>query len=373
VTVIGDEFALRGYSYDEAQSIAAELLREYDDANNYYPPDDFTGAYSDTNANALWVVGNKIKKGGNKGSGGTDIRLKGVSLASLIYEDAVALVTNIIADTVNYPTLNKIRLPMYDDDWASKSDAQKLTHWNTVVQPCIDLCVAANIYAVVDYHGIKDWNSSDRVALIKAWADFVVPRVRNNPFVIIEMFNEPVAPVIYPWAINEENRLNWLAWRNQYQPVVDYIRHRYPCKNIITIGSPRYSTACVWADDYPFAGDNLQYTLHTYPNFTGGLRDYLEMPVNAASTQTILENISPNNVPVDMGELGYSTPDYAPGNETNLSHDTNFPTGAANFLVANKNVHPSIWAHSIYGLGTENSYGSTMKIWWKATLPTITT
>lgn len=373
MSLIDDYFNAQNFDYPKRQKIATFYYDSYLAASDSFPPDDFTGAYSDTDANAIWVIGNKIKKGGNKGVGGTDIRLKGVGLASLIYEDAVDLVTDIIADTTNYPSINMIRLPMYDDDWASKTPAQQVTHWDTVVQPCIDLCVAANIYPVVDYHGVKDWNSTERIARIKAWADFVVPRVRNNPWVIIEMFNEPVAPVIYPWAINEDNRLNWLAWRDMYQPVVNYIRHRYSCKNIIDIGSPRYSTQCVWADDYPFVGDNLIYTLHTYPNFTGGLRDYLGMPVNAASSQTILENITPSNVPILLSELGYSTPDYLPGSEVNLSADVNYPTGMANFLAANKNVHPSIWAHSVYGLGTENSYGSTMKTWWKDTLPTITT
>ncbi len=341
------------------------------EAGGWFPIPDFTGRYAEDDANALWVSGNLIKKGGTRGVGGTTIRLKGAGLANLLWEDAPALVTQILADTAGYPTLNLIRLPVYADDWDGKTADQKTTHFNTVIKPCVDLITAAGKYAIIDYHSVADWNGSSRFESTKNFALYFAEKFKGNPNVIFEMFNEPVAPVIYPWAINDANRDNWLAWRAQYQAVVNL--WRYLCHNILIVGSPRYSTACIWADTYPFVGENLAYTYHAYPNWTGGLRDYLGMPVTAASSQTILTNAIPKNSPVFMSELGFANPDFAPGNETNLSNDVNYPVGCADFLAANKNVHPTIWAHSIFGLGTLNAYGQDMKAWWTTTLPTLTT
>ncbi len=358
----------KDYTLEERDILAAQLQFDADAVTGWFPEPDYSNCYATNNPNALWTVGNLLKKGGTEGVGGTTIRLKGAGLANLLWEDAPANVAEIIADTAGYPGVNLIRLPVYGDNWDSKNSAQKDAHWNDVILPCINLCVAANVYVILDYHSVSAWDNPARITSVKNFGKYFIPKIRNNPFVILELFNEPTSPLLYPWPENEQN---YLDFRALWQPVVNL--WRFMCRNVIIVGSPNYSTRCIYVDGHPFTGSNLAYTFHAYPYFTGGLRNYLGMPVNSSSTATILGNATPTSVVVFLSELGFSDPDVEPGNETNLTNDVNYPAGMASYLSAHKNVHPTIWAHSIYGLGTKNSFGTAMKAWWTTTLPNITT
>jgi hypothetical protein len=358
------------YDLTRRDRLAAQLQFDADAVENWYPEPDYSNCYAVDNANALWVSGSLIKKGGTSGVGGTTIRLKGAGLANTTpsWEDTITNVTEILTDDTNYPSLNLVRLPVYGNDWSAMSPAQKDTFWNNVILPCINLCVAAEVYVILDYHSVAAWNDPARISGVKEFGKYFIPKICNNPFVIMELFNEPTTPAVYPWPGTLQN---YLDFRTLWQPVLNL--WRFLCRNIIIVSSPVYSTRSIYADTHPFEGANLAYTHHSYPNFTGGLRDYLGMPVTAASSTTILSNATPTTVPVFLSELGFASPDVAPGDETNLSNDVNFPEGMLNYLIARKNVHPTIWAHSIFGLGTKNTYGEAMKAWWKDSLPLITT
>ncbi len=361
MTVIDDYYDSINAPYAKRQADAAELYRMYIAARDSLPAPDYSQSYAENNPNALWVIGADIFKGGNRGVGGTKIRLKGVSLASVIYEDAPALVAEVLADSTNYPGLNLIRLPVYGDDFDARTHQQKLEYIEDRLVPCVALAQAQSKYTILDYHNTGRWDSDSRVQASKSFATYMHIYFKDNPFVLLELHNEPTEPAEWPWP---GQLSTYEAHRVQWQPVVDY--YRYLFRNIVIVPTPAYSTRLSWAQTNPFAGDNLTYTFHAYPGFTGDYITYAGTTPSAAASAAVLANACPTNVPVMMTEGGYSTPDVGgsfsisgiAGGETDIAKDANYPQGLVNFLTARKNVHFCMWAYSVNALGLKNAIGT---------------
>ncbi|WP_226021757.1 cellulase family glycosylhydrolase [Halomicrobium salinisoli] len=177
-----------------------------------------------------------------------------------------------------------IRIPMQPNDIAREgagsvepgafTQEQLDSYLSDYVDPAVDKCEEVGAYCILDYHrhwpdgpGWDDPDLSDEVHMF--W-ETVAPRYAERSHVLYEVFNEPTEPYaghdVYdggPDVTDPESEDTWLNWRETAQPWVDTIREHAP-RNLVLIGSPRWSQWTYWAPDHEFDGDNLAYTGHVY-------------------------------------------------------------------------------------------------------------
>jgi endoglucanase len=194
--------------------------------------------------------------------GGNHVILRGVSLVDVSVansrtHNANALI-DMATDTANGWYARVVRLPVYPDaidgqpGWRANPDAYFTKHLDPAVQHCIN----KQIYCIIDWHYIKDYNSSDVDTATRAFWNYVAPKYAGIPNVIFELYNEPIHPD------------SWNTWKTTAQPWVDLIRAAAP-KNLILIGGPRWSQNVAEAATNPFTGSNLVYVAHIYPGHGG--------------------------------------------------------------------------------------------------------
>lgn len=217
---------------------------------------------------------------------GNNVVLRGVSLVDVGVADsrprgAVEL-TNMVTDESNGWYARVVRFPVYPNaidetpGWLANPDA----YFNNHLDPAIQNCVARQIYCIIDWHYISDYNTSAIDTSTRAFWSYVAPKYANTPNVIFELFNEPMNPD------------NWSTWKATAQPWVDLIRSYAP-NNLILIGGPRWSQNLSSAASSPFTGSNLVYVAHIYPEH-GGQSNWDSWFGNAA-----------NSVPFFVTEWGW--------------------------------------------------------------------
>ncbi len=82
----------------------------------------------------------------------------------------------------------------------------------------------------------------------------MAPKYKNNPYVLYEVFNEPILPD------------NWSTWKTTIaQPAVNLIRSLAP-DNLVLVGGPYWSSHMAGAATDPVIGTNLVYVGHIYSN-----------------------------------------------------------------------------------------------------------
>src|SRR5512134_1650631 len=221
-----------------------------------------------------------------KDPAGNNVVLRGVSLTDIGVADtrprgAVQLI-NMVTNEADGWYARVVRLPVYPNaidetpGWLANPDA----YFNNHLDPAIQNCVARQIYCIIDWHYITDYNNSTVDTATRAFWNYVAPRYANTPNVIFELYNEPVNPD------------NWATWKQWAQPWVDIIRSHAP-NNLILIGGPRWSQNLSSAASSPFVGNNLVYVAHIYPEH-GGQSNWDSWFGNAA-----------NSVPFFITEWGW--------------------------------------------------------------------
>lgn len=334
-----------------------------DEATGWYPEPDYTGVYANDDPNALWAVGADLMQGGIEGAGGTKVRLKGVSLFSLIYEDPFAVVNALISDVAIAPNINFVRVPIIDQDgsdfngWDTKTPAQRDTYYTQTIEPIMNLLLAQGWYVILDYHAVKNWDEASRVQKVSDFWDYMAPKWKGNPKVIFEFYNEPADPSVYPFP---GTLANYTAFRDMYQNALNKLRYQAP-RQLILVGSPSYDTRTQYADDYPFAGTNLAYVIHFYPNFAPG--------ADVAAIKAFWDSATPQNRVVFETELGYAV--GLEGDGTDITNQPLYPDAKSQWLIDTKNVHPCIWSYGAQGLGMLNEYGASERTWWSGVLPSL--
>jgi endoglucanase len=205
----------------------------------------------------LHVSGNKLMDPSNN-----VVILRGVDLTDL----AVAVrhgrtapqLIDMATDNANGWFARVVRLAVYPDaiDQTAGWNANPDAYFNTYLNPAVNECVARQIYCIIDWHYITDYSSAAvNTATTNFWS-YVAPKYANTPNVIFELYNEPTTPN------------NWSTWKSAAQPWVNVIRAAAP-NNIILIGSPQWSQTTNQAAGSPFAGSNLMYVVHIYPQHGG--------------------------------------------------------------------------------------------------------
>jgi len=210
-----------------------------------------------TNIPWLSVAGRDIKD-----PSGNTVILRGVSLVDLAVANSrtrnVNALIDMATDHANGWYANVVRLPVYPDaidgqpGWKADPDA----YFTKYLDPAIQYCISKQIYCIIDWHYVKDYNSSDVDTATRAFWNYVAPKYAGTPNVIFELYNEPIYPD------------KWSTWKTTAQPWVDVIRVAAP-KNLILIGGPRWSQNVAEAATNPFTGSNVVYVAHIYPGHGG--------------------------------------------------------------------------------------------------------
>lgn len=210
-----------------------------------------------TNIPWLSISGRYIKNQNGKTVILRGVSLVGISVANSRTRHANALI-DMATDNANGWYARVVRLPVYPDaidgqpGWRANPDAYFTNH----LDPAVQHCISKQIYCIIDWHYIKDYNSSEVDTATRAFWNYVAPKYANSPNVIFELYNEPIYPD------------SWTTWKRTAQPWVDIIRAAAP-KNLILIGGPRWSQNVAEAATSPFTGSNLAYVAHLYPEHGG--------------------------------------------------------------------------------------------------------
>ncbi len=193
----------------------------------------------------LKIVGNHFES-----VDGTPVSLRGVSLCSLDWHKPLGLLES--AATTWNP--NIIRLPVQPREWKKTDPARYL---KDKLDPAVKLCVKHNVYCIIDWHQISNWQDEEKNKKLEEFWSIVAPRYAGNPHILYEVYNEPTEP-------KSRNRENWIAFRDKMQVWVDKIREDAP-QTVLLIGSPSWSQLPAFAVADPLKGDNLAYVMHPYP------------------------------------------------------------------------------------------------------------
>ncbi len=222
----------------------------------------------------LWlsVSGNKILN-----SRGEQVILKGVNIADPQHLDTKpwerpGVTARSIASMATDEYFAKvIRLPIlpgnpnYPNEGFFSATNGYDKYFNDHIKPLVDEVTSKGVYVIIDLHYISDYsNLYPRVA--EFWT-YMAPKFKDNPYVIYEIFNEPINPN------------NWNTWKDTIaQPIVNLIRQHAP-KNLVLVGGPYWSSNILGAATNPVQGTNLAYVAHVYSNQTSKMWDERYLPV----------------------------------------------------------------------------------------------
>src|SRR6185369_8284527 len=163
-----------------------------------------------------------------KDPSGNNVILRGVSLVDVSVADSrtrnARQLIDMATDNANGWYARVVRLPVYPDaidmtpGWNANPDA----YFNNHLNPAIQNCVARQIYCIIDWHYISDYNNSTVDTATRNFWSYIAPRYANTPNVIFELYNEPIGPN------------DWNTWKSWAQPWVNIIRAAAP-NNLILI------------------------------------------------------------------------------------------------------------------------------------------
>jgi endoglucanase len=255
---------------------------------------------------------------------GNSVILRGVSLVDVSVANSrtrnARQLIDMATDNPNGWYARVVRLPVYPDaiDGQPGWNANPDTYFNNHLNPAVQECIARQVYCIIDWHYIRDYNSSAVDTATRNFWNYVAPRYRAVPNVIFELYNEPINPD------------NWSTWKTWAQPWVNLIRAAAP-NNLILIGGPRWSQNVAEAATNPFSGGNIAYVAHIYPQH-GGQSTWDAWFGNSSST-----------VPYFITEWGWQQGGGAPTSGTLSSYGTPF----SNYLDS-KGVSWTAWVFDIY-------------------------
>lgn len=232
--------------------------------------------------NWLQVQGNKIVN-----EQGVLVILKGVNIADPQHLNtkhnerpnvnarsvALSATDTYFAKVIRLPILpGNARYP--NEGWFSATSGGD-KYFNKHILPLVNTLTSKGIYVIIDLHYISDY--SDLYPKVKKFWTYMAPKFKNNPYVIYEIFNEPIFPD------------NWSIWKNTIaQPATNLIRSLAP-NNLILIGGPYWSSHIAGAATNPVIGNNVVYVAHVYSNQTVSVWERQYVPVLKKSPLFITE------------------------------------------------------------------------------------
>ncbi|QJA08944.1 glycoside hydrolase family 5 protein [Romboutsia sp. CE17] len=232
----------------------------------------------DVNKNGVDRNGQLLVKGTNLvNEKGDIVRLKGMSSHGLMWYPEYINTRSL--NTLSEYGANTIRLAMYTDENKgyiyNKKEAMK-----NLLQG-IENILGSDMYAIVDWHTLKDNNPNIHIEEAKEFFDEISTRYKDEPGIIYEIFNEP----------NEET--SWNDIKEYANIIIPIIRKNSP-DAIILIGTPNHCIDIKSAINDPLEYENIMYTYHLYTGTSDGGYKYL------------LNDALKNNIPVFISEWGFS-------------------------------------------------------------------
>ena len=259
-----------------------------------------------------------------KDPNGNIVILRGVSIVDVSVADSrsrnAPTLVDMATDNANGWYARVIRFPVYPEaidqqpGWLANPDA----YFNNHLNPAIQRCISRQIYCIIDWHYIKDYNSSAVDTATRNFWSYIAPKYKDVPNVIFELYNEPINPD------------SWSTWKTWAQPWVNIIRASAP-NNLILVGGPRWSQNVAEAATNPFSGGNIAYVAHIYPQH-GGQSTWDAWFGNSSAT-----------VPYFITEWGWQNGGTNPTSGTLSGYGTPF----SNYLDA-KGVSWTAWVFDIY-------------------------
>lgn len=182
---------------------------------------------------------------------GEAFQLRGMSSHGLAWYPEYTS-TAAIATTRAYGA-NVFRTAMYVDDDAGNYNmipADRAQNKATMYA-AVDNTLSLDMYAIVDWHILKQGNPLDRLDCAVEFFEEVSLRYANEPGVIYEICNEP------------NGTATWEDIKAYADQVIPVIRNNAPAA-IIIVGTPAYSTDLQSAMDDPLSHDGVLYAYHYY-------------------------------------------------------------------------------------------------------------
>ncbi|HEY0735949.1 MAG TPA: cellulase family glycosylhydrolase [Herpetosiphonaceae bacterium] len=259
-----------------------------------------------------------------KDPSGNNVVLRGVSLidvsvANTRTRNALAQI-DMATNSADGWYARVVRLPVYPDaidgqpGWNANPDA----YFNNHLNPAVQRCIARQIYCIIDWHYIKDYNSTAVDTATRNFWSYVAPKYKDVPNVIFELYNEPIYPD------------SWSTWKTWAQPWVNLIRAAAP-NNLILVGGPRWSQNVAEAATNPFTGRNIAYVAHIYPQH-GGQSTWDAWFGNSSAT-----------VPYFITEWGWQQGGAVPTSGTRSGYGVPFSS-----YLDSKGVSWTAWTFDIY-------------------------
>lgn len=218
-----------------------------------------------------------VKDGQLVNEDGKIMRLKGMSSHGLMWYPEYTNYRSL--KTIRDYGANVFRIAMYTEQnkgYIYNSEESKKILLNT-----IENVLGADMYAIVDWHTLKDNNPNANIEKAKEFFDEVSRRYKDEPGVIYEIFNEPSGDT------------SWQDIKDYANTIIPIIRKNSP-NSIILVGTPNYCVDLKSPINDPLEYDNIMYTYHLYTGSCEGGYKYL------------IEEAIKNNIAVFVSEWGLS-------------------------------------------------------------------
>ena len=210
---------------------------------------------------------------------GNAVQLRGVSTHGVTwYPETVS--ENLFRQISGEWNCSLIRLAVYSAQYCDGGKEQSLA----LTRKGIDAAIAADMYAIVDWHILTDSDPNENKENAKEFFTLIASEYADCPNLIFEICNEP----------NGETA--WSDVKKYAEEIIPLIRTWIP-DALILVGTPEFCRNLGDPILRPLAWDNVMYVLHFYAATHGeGLRNELKAAADAG-------------LPVFISECGISEAD----------------------------------------------------------------
>lgn len=218
-----------------------------------------------------------VKDGQLVNEDGKIMRLKGMSSHGLMWYPEYTNYRSL--KTIRDYGANVFRIAMYTEQ--NKGYIYNSKESKKILLNTIENVLGADMYAIVDWHTLKDKDPNENIEKAKEFFDEISRRYKDEPGVIYEIFNEP------------SGETSWQDIKDYANIIIPIIRKNSP-DAIILVGTPNYCVDLKSPINDPLEYDNIMYTYHLYTGSCEGGYKYL------------IEEAIKNNIAVFVSEWGLS-------------------------------------------------------------------
>lgn len=209
-------------------------------------------------------------------SNGDLLQLRGVSSHGILWYPEYSNY-NAISTTKRFGA-NAFRIAMYTEP--SKGYINLPEDSMKAIRMAIENTLSADMYAIVDWHILKDSNPNIYVDDAIDFFDKISFLYANEPAIIYEICNEPNGDTSWEDIVKYSNK------------IIPVIRKNSP-NALIIVGTPKYCTNLEEAVNNPLKFDNIMYSFHYYTGI--GKDNYIDALDEAT-----------DKIPVFVSEWGIS-------------------------------------------------------------------